>query len=136
MTDQAALPTERSALIQDHCKCLLRLGGRTRARTWDPLIKRHGLSIDISSEFFQLCQNPSIGHQRLTAKSPTMSARHRWQIEAWGRVAGAVAYRLKVPSQSSLQRILHDQARWHGHGTGDLPFDHRGTRGTALRLRE
>src|SRR5260370_39044403 len=65
------------------------------------MIKRHGLSIDISSEFFQLRQNPSIGHQRLTAKSPTMSARHRWQIEAWGRVAGAVAYRLKVLSQSS-----------------------------------
>src|SRR5260370_7619186 len=47
-------------------------------------IHRHGLSIDISSEFFQLRQNPSIGHQRLTAKSPTTSARHRWQIEAWG----------------------------------------------------
>ena len=43
-----------------------------------------GLSIDISSEFFQLRQNPRIGHQRLTAKSPTMIARHRWQIEAWG----------------------------------------------------
>jgi hypothetical protein len=37
-----------------------------------------------SPEFFQLRQNPSIGHQRLTAKGPTMSARHRWQIEAWG----------------------------------------------------
>jgi hypothetical protein len=30
------------------------LGGRTRARTWDPLIKRHAVTIDISSEFSQL----------------------------------------------------------------------------------
>jgi len=25
---------------------------------------------------------------------------------------------------SSLRRLLHDQAQWHGYGTVDLPFDH------------
>jgi hypothetical protein len=39
-------------------------------------------------------------------------------------------------SKVGVTTSLHDQAWWHGHGTGDLPFDHRGTRGTALRLRE
>ena len=32
----------------------------------------------------------------------------------------------------ALRRILHDQARWYGHGTVDLPFDHRGTRRTPV----
>jgi hypothetical protein len=48
-------------------------GGRTRARTWDPLIKRHAIRIDISRQFFQLSQNPTISDQRLTAKNPTAS---------------------------------------------------------------
>src|SRR6478672_10669813 len=37
-------------------------------RTWDPLIKRHGASIDFPREFFQLSQNPMIADQWLTAK--------------------------------------------------------------------
>jgi hypothetical protein len=31
-------------------------GGRTRARTWDPLIKSHAAGLDFSREFFQLNQ--------------------------------------------------------------------------------
>ena len=30
--------------------------------------------------------------------------------------------------------ILHDQAQWHGHGTIDLPFDRRSSRGTNMGL--
>jgi hypothetical protein len=33
------------------------LGGRTKARTWGPLIKRHTVCFDLSREFFQLNQN-------------------------------------------------------------------------------
>jgi len=37
----------------------------------------------------------------------------------------------------AVQRLLHDEAGWHGHGTIDLPFDHRSPRwptvGTAKR---
>jgi hypothetical protein len=47
----------------------------------EPLIKRHPVSVDISSEFFQLHQNPRIGDQRLTAKNPTMRTRQRWWID-------------------------------------------------------
>ncbi len=60
----------------------LSLGGRARARTWDPLIKRHPLRLDISSDFSQLRQNPNIRDQWLTAKKPTMWARQRWRIDA------------------------------------------------------
>jgi hypothetical protein len=38
-------------------------GGRTRARTWDPLIKRHTAGIDFSRKIFQLDPNPSIRDQ-------------------------------------------------------------------------
>jgi hypothetical protein len=61
---------------------LERLGGRTRARTWDPLIKRHPIHIDISRKFFQLSQNPINTDQWLTAKNPTARARHDWQTDA------------------------------------------------------
>ena len=57
-------------------------GGRTRARTWDPMIKSHPLRLDISSEFSQLRQNPNIRDQWLTAKNPTMWARQCWRIDA------------------------------------------------------
>ena len=50
-------------------------GGRTRARTWDPMIKRHPICVDISREFFQLSQNTIITDQWLTAKNPTVRAR-------------------------------------------------------------
>ena len=33
-----------------------------------------------------------------------------------------------------LRRLLHDQARRHGHGTIGLPFDHRSSRGTDMGL--
>ena len=49
-----------------------RLCERTRARTWDPLIKRHAASVDFSIEFFQLSQNSVITDQWLTAKNPTV----------------------------------------------------------------
>jgi len=64
------------------------VGFCTRARTWDPLIKRHASSVDISSEFSQLTQNASIRDQWLTAKNPTMHPRRRG-FEAsfdWDRV--------------------------------------------------
>jgi hypothetical protein len=35
-----------------------------------------------------------------------------------------------------IRGLLHDQARRHGHGPVDLPFDHRGVRGTIVGLRE
>jgi C4-dicarboxylate-specific signal transduction histidine kinase len=35
-----------------------------------------------------------------------------------------------------VRGLLHDQARRHGHGPVDLPFDHRGARGTIVGLRE
>src|SRR5229473_4960090 len=57
-------------------------GGRTRARTWDPMIKRHPPRLDISSKFSQLRQNPNIRDQWLTAKNPTMWARQCWRIDA------------------------------------------------------
>src|SRR5262249_42112800 len=56
-TDQAGLPTETSVLMCNACKPLILLGGRTRARTWDPLIKRHATGIDFSKEFSQPGQN-------------------------------------------------------------------------------
>src|SRR5882762_7243572 len=60
----------------------LSLGGRTRARTWDPRIKRHPPRLDISSEFSQLGQNPNIRDQWLTAKNPTIWARQQcWRID-------------------------------------------------------
>ncbi len=31
-----------------------------------------------------------------------------------------------------FESILHDKARWHGHGSGDLPLDHRSSRRTAV----
>jgi hypothetical protein len=69
-------------------------GGRTRARTWDPLIKRHAVRLDFPREFFQLSQNPIITDQWLTAKSPTTRERPNWRTdasEASGvRVAGAL----------------------------------------------
>ena len=36
------------------------LGGRTRARTWDPLIKRHPIRIDFSRKFFQLAKGSAL----------------------------------------------------------------------------
>ena len=44
---------ETRFVLGDHYRNLLKekfffLGGRTRARTWDPLIKRHGLGLDFS----------------------------------------------------------------------------------------
>src|ERR1700730_9934577 len=50
------------------------LGGRTRARTWDPMIKRHAIRIDIPRDFFQLSQTPIIADQQLTARNPTVRA--------------------------------------------------------------
>jgi C4-dicarboxylate-specific signal transduction histidine kinase len=35
-----------------------------------------------------------------------------------------------------VRGLLHDQARRLGHGPSDLPFDHRGSRGTAVGHRE
>ena len=46
-------------------------GGRTRARTWDPLIKSHAVKLDFSSEFFQLNQNLIIRDRWLTATNQT-----------------------------------------------------------------
>jgi hypothetical protein len=37
----------------------------------EPLIKKHAASIDFSSKFFQLSQNPIITDQWLAAKNPT-----------------------------------------------------------------
>jgi hypothetical protein len=45
------------------------------------LIKRHAATLDFSSEFFQLSQNPIIGDQCLTTKNPTARARRGWRIE-------------------------------------------------------
>src|SRR5439155_7230180 len=59
-----------------------KLGGRTRARTWDPLIKRHAIRIDISSEFSQLDQNPMITDQWFTAENPTARACHDRRTDA------------------------------------------------------
>src|SRR5215831_13183453 len=59
------------------------LGGRTRARTWNPLIKRHPIRIDFSRKFFQLNQNQIITDQWLTAKYPTARARDGWLIDAF-----------------------------------------------------
>ena len=74
------------------------LGGRTRARTWDPLIKRHAAGIDFSREFSQPSQNPSIRDQRLTVKNPTKRARHPWRIDG----PAARFFRL-------VERPLHDR---------------------------
>src|SRR5215470_19347355 len=57
------------------------IGGRTRAQTWDPLIKRRANTIDISSEFSQLHQNQPSRDQGLTTKNPTMTPHHRWRID-------------------------------------------------------
>ena len=55
---------------------------RTRARTWDPLIKRHAARLDFSREFSQPSQNPIITDQWLIAKNPTARARHDWRTDA------------------------------------------------------
>ena len=52
-------------------------GGRTRARTWDPMIKRHAVHIDFFERIFQPRHSPDIIDQWLTAKNPTMRARQR-----------------------------------------------------------
>jgi hypothetical protein len=58
-----------------------RLGGRTKARNWDPLIKRHAVRLDFSRE------NLMIGDQWLTAKNPTIrrvSVRGSTHPRRWG----------------------------------------------------
>src|SRR5262245_7260800 len=64
----------KSWLLKRCCSLSDCFGGRTRARTWDPLIKRHATTIDFSREFSQQRQNPIITDQWLTRKNPT--ARH------------------------------------------------------------
>ena len=74
-------------------------GGRTRAQTWDPLIKRHAPIIDFASKFFQLNQNPIIRYQWLTAKNPT--ARERTgECEA----SGSLEHYLRSPRQARSVR--------------------------------
>jgi hypothetical protein len=48
----------------------------------EPLIKRHATTIDMSSEFSEPKQNPSIRDQWLTAETPTARARqdHGWLV--------------------------------------------------------
>jgi hypothetical protein len=53
---------------------LERLGGRTRARTWDPMIKSHTTFVETKREFFKLCQNPHIAYQWLAGKRQTKKA--------------------------------------------------------------
>ena len=39
-------------------------------------------------------------------------------------------------SRPPVRRVLYDQARWHRHGAGDQPFDHRGPRRAAVGYAE
>jgi hypothetical protein len=41
---------------------------RTRARTWDPLIKSHATTVVTKREFYKLAQNPCIADQWLAGK--------------------------------------------------------------------
>src|SRR4030095_4831056 len=68
-------------------------GGRTRARSWEPLIKRQPNRIDFSRKFFQLSRNPFLTDQWLTAKDPTARARNGEQIDA-----SETSVRVKVPT--------------------------------------
>jgi hypothetical protein len=55
------LPTERSALGHSFGKPLISFGGRTRARTWDPLIK--------SQLLYQLSYAPGTGPESLRKRA-------------------------------------------------------------------
>jgi hypothetical protein len=50
------LQTGYTVPVLSHPKCLTLLGGRTRARTWDRLIKSHMLSQENQRPFRQMCR--------------------------------------------------------------------------------
>src|SRR6267154_1494391 len=81
-TPKLSLQKTEAWKLKNRCGAGACGGGRTRARTWDPMIKRHPPRLDISSKFSQLRQNPNIRDQWLTAKNPTMWARQCWRIDA------------------------------------------------------
>src|SRR5262249_7522777 len=52
-------------------------GGRTRTRTWDPLIKSPSLNVDFATAFSQLGPKTHMMLQEVTRKLPTRSAARR-----------------------------------------------------------
>jgi C4-dicarboxylate-specific signal transduction histidine kinase len=62
-----------------------------------------------------------------TAREASNGARHRAGFRPGARPAEC---------GPPVRGLLHDQARRLGHGPSDLPFDHRGSRGTAVGHRE
>ena len=61
-----------------------------------------------------------------------ISTEARWRERRAHRRAGLGPGTEAGGPGPALRRILHDQARRHGHGTVDLPFDNRGTRRTRV----
>ena len=51
------------------------------------------------------------------------------QMSSMTALVLAVLGSLYLPGQAFAQ---HDKARWHGHGSGDLPLDYRSSRRTAV----
>ena len=53
----------------------------------------------------------------------TQAGQHRTDI---GRGQGFRYRHRPGARRSAVQRLLHDEGRWHGHGPIDMPLDHRG----------
>src|SRR5262249_1984149 len=60
-------------LLKERCLCLV---GRTRARTWDPLIKRHAATIDFSRESSPTA--PKSDHYRSMAYNEKSNCEGTW----------------------------------------------------------
>jgi hypothetical protein len=44
--------------------------------------------------------------------------------------------RILREGRPAVQRLLHHEIQWHGHGALDLPFDHGSSRGMAVSFRQ
>jgi hypothetical protein len=77
------------------------------------------------------CRRSNELRRRGTAR---VADRHRRGCN-WASGSGCTRFRPGIePEQyrSHIRRILHHQARRHGNGTVDLPFDHRSSSGTIV----
>jgi len=70
-TSPKGLPYDLAAPADSRHQGLIRLGGRTRARTWDPLIKGQLNSLKDTANFFKLSQIRCIRHQGLAREIQT-----------------------------------------------------------------
>ena len=73
----------------------------------------------------------SVTDRARAAVDPVAPARRRTGADR----SGGLRHRHRPGEhEPAVHRFLHHQARRHGHGTVDLPFDHRSTRGSDMGL--